>query len=88
MSHQVISVTFEINAQSHKDGVFSIPAEVCKILGDLKNDDQVNLVVQSTSGDQLFAGKKALASGKEIYGADLKDLIKAGQRIRVTVSIT
>ena len=88
MNHQVISVAFDVDAQSHSDGQFSVPAEVCEILGGLKNGDLVNLVIQSTSDEQLYAGKKSLASGREIYGADLKDHIKAGQRIRVTVSIS
>jgi len=87
MNHKVISVTFDVDAQSHTDGHFSVPAEVCEILGGLKNGDQVNLEIQSISGAQLYLGKKSLASGREIYGADLKDHIKAGQRIRVIVSI-
>jgi len=86
MNHQIISVTFEVDAQSHADGRFSVPTEVCEILGGLKNGDLVNLVIQSKSGAQLYAGEKTLASGREIYGADLKDHIKAGQRIRVTAS--
>ena len=87
MNHQVISVTFEVDAQSHKDGIFSMPTEVCEILGGLNNGDPVALVIQSTNGTLLYSGEKTLASGKEIYGADLKDHVKAGQRIRVTVSI-
>jgi hypothetical protein len=34
----------------------------------------------------LFAGVKQLVSGREIYGADIKECVKAGQRIRVVVS--
>jgi hypothetical protein len=86
MSHQVISVTFEVDAPSHKDGIFSMPTEVCEFLGGLKNGDPRHLVIQSMNGAQLYAGEKTLASGREIYGADLKDHIKAGQRIRVTAS--
>lgn len=88
MSYKILSVTFEIDAQSHTDGQFSVPAEVCKILGGLKNSDPVNLVINSTSGALLYSGEKTLASGREIYGAELKDCVKAGQRIRVTVSIS
>lgn len=86
MNHRVISVTFEIDVQSYTDGRFTVPIEVCEILGGLKNGDLVNLVIQSTSGLQLFAGKKTLTSGREIYGTDIKAQIKAGQQIRVTVS--
>ena len=88
MNHQIISVTYEIDAQSHTDGRFSVPTEVCEILGGLKNGDPVNLVIQSTSGELLYSGEKTLASGREIYGADLKEHVKAGQRIRVSVSKT
>ena len=86
MSHRVLSVTFEIDAQSHSDGQFSIPAEVCAILGGLKSGDLVRLVIETPSGTLLFSGEKQLASGREIYGPEMKERIKAGQRVRVFAS--
>lgn len=87
MNHKILSVTFEINAQLHDDGQFSVPAEVCRILDTQKNGGLLHLVIHSTSGEHLFTGEKALASGREIYGTELKDHIKKGQRIKVTASI-
>lgn len=86
MGHQVLSVTFEVDAQSSSDGRFSIPAEVCQLLGSLSTGDTVRLVIQTPSGALLFAGTKQLSSGTEIYGADMAERIKAGQRIRVIAS--
>lgn len=86
MAHQVLSVTFEVNAQSHSNGQFSIPAEVCRILGCLRSGDTIRLMIQTQSGVLLFDGPKQLASGAEIYGPDMAERIRAGQRIRVTAS--
>jgi hypothetical protein len=86
MSHEVLSVTFEIDAQSSEAGRFSIPADVCGALRDLKDGDPVRLVIQTPAGILLFLGEKVLGSGREIYGADIRECVKAGQRIRVHVS--
>ncbi len=84
MSYQILSVVLEIDAQSHEDGHFSIPKVVCDTLG-LKSEDPVRLVIETLDGKLLFTGQKPLRSGLEIYGPEMK-IIKAGQRIRVTVS--
>lgn len=83
MAHEVLSVTFEIDAQEYKDARFTVPQEVCGILG-LKSGDDIVLVIQHPSGGPVFSGTKELSSGTEIYGPELADHVKAGQRIRVT----
>ena len=85
MRPEVMSVTFEIDAQS-VDGRFSVPAEVCRILGDLNDGDTVRLVILTPSGTLLFAGAKTLGSGREVYGPDIRECVKQGQRIRAVVS--
>jgi hypothetical protein len=78
---KIISVTFEIDVQK-KAPQFSVPKEVCNILG-VQGEDELALVVQDTAGTVLFDGSKLLKSGVEIYGADIRSAIKPGQRIRV-----
>ncbi|MFC2063711.1 hypothetical protein ACFLXB_01265 [Chloroflexota bacterium] len=85
MKPNILSVTFEINAQSHKDGQFTVPNDVCIILG-LDNEDMIRLVVETPGGTHLFSGEKKLSSGHEIYGPEINNFVKAGQRIRVHAS--
>lgn len=82
---KTISVTFEINAQKHRDGQFTVPKSVCELL-ELEYLDDIYLVVQNTKGKTLLVGVFPLRSGTEIYGPVVKDAIKSGQLIRVTAS--
>lgn len=83
MSANIISVTFEINAQRHTDGQFTVPKNVCDLMG-LKGGDKVSLVIISPQGSDVFESK--LSSGTEIYGPDIAEIVKAGDLIQVTVS--
>jgi hypothetical protein len=85
MSSEVLSVTYEIDAMAHKDGNFSIPKKVCDLLG-LRSDDFVHLIISHPYGGHLFSGKWQMKSGNEIYGNEIAERIKSGQRIRVTIS--
>jgi len=85
MSSSIVSVTFEIDAMSHKDGYFSIPSKVCALL-DLRPDDFIYLIIRHPNGGPLFSGNWQMKSGFEIYGKEMSERIKAGQRIRVVVS--
>jgi hypothetical protein len=85
MSERILSVTFEKKAMSHRDGQFSIPTRVCKLLG-VDHGDEVHLIISHPNGGILFAGTRQTKSGYEIYGKDMAKIIKAGDRIRVTVS--
>jgi bifunctional DNA-binding transcriptional regulator/antitoxin component of YhaV-PrlF toxin-antitoxin module len=79
------SISFEINAQKHRDGQFSVPSKGCQTLG-LENGDNIKLVIQSSDGAVLWSGIKKLSSGKEIYGPEIKDVVKAGQHLKITAS--
>jgi bifunctional DNA-binding transcriptional regulator/antitoxin component of YhaV-PrlF toxin-antitoxin module len=84
MAANIYAVTFESEAQSHKDGQFSIPKEVCDILG-LESGDQIYLDIRTSSGER-FTGQKQLKSGLEIYGTDIAQYVKALQPITVTAA--
>ena len=86
MNDRILSVTFEIDAQSATDGRFSIPAEVCRILGNLNDGNMIRLVIQTPAGVPLYSVDKELSSGREIYGPDIKDYVKAGQRMIIQAS--
>jgi bifunctional DNA-binding transcriptional regulator/antitoxin component of YhaV-PrlF toxin-antitoxin module len=83
-THQVVSVTYDIDAQAHRDGQFSVPKEVCDLLG-VNGGDKVRVVIETPEGRTPPIDTE-LRSGKEIYGPEIRAHVKAGQRIRVTVS--
>jgi len=85
MPSEILAVTYEIDAMTHKDGYFSIPKKVSDLLG-LKSNDYVHLIITHPSGGHLFSGKWQMKSGNEIYGPEIAARIKSGQRIRVSVS--
>lgn len=85
MSYDVLSVTFEKDAMRHRDGHFTIPKKICELIN-LAPGDQVHLIIRTVKGDFLYAGKWQMKSGYEIYGGELRERIKAGERIIVTVS--
>jgi hypothetical protein len=81
---QIYKVQFPLKTMSHKDGHFTLPADICKQLG-VTCEDRIRLVVQDLNGAYLFNGIKQLKSGTEIYGPDMKAIKKASQ-ILVTAS--
>jgi len=83
MAPTIISITFEIDAQNHKDGHFSVPRGVCNLLG-LQAGDDIALFIKSSS--RTLEITKKLSSGTEIYGSDIAECVKAGERITVTAS--
>ena len=85
MPANIISITFEKESMKHKDGHFSIPASVCGLLG-LSHDDEIHMIITHPHGGFLFAGNWQMKSGYEIYGKEFAGRIKAGEKIRVTVS--
>jgi bifunctional DNA-binding transcriptional regulator/antitoxin component of YhaV-PrlF toxin-antitoxin module len=52
MAVNIYAVTFESEAQSHRDGQFSIPKEVCDILG-LESGDDIHLHIRTPLGEAL-----------------------------------
>lgn len=78
-------VKFEKHAQNHKDGQFSIPMEICHELG-LKSGDYADLEVKSKEGTKFFE-RKQLRSGPEIYGPEIREHVKAGEHLVVTVRL-
>jgi hypothetical protein len=85
MGYQVQEVTYEIDAQKHIDGRFNVPKKVCNILG-LKYGDHIRLMVLTLGGELLYHGEKQMKSGSEIYGPEIRLVVKAGQRIKVIAS--
>lgn len=79
----ICSVTFEIDAQRHANGQFSVPRAVCRIL-ELRPGERVALTVETPRGS--FKVTKALSSGTEIYGQDIVRYVSAGDRLRITAS--
>jgi hypothetical protein len=88
VAYKILAVTFEVDAQKNRDGQFTIPNEIRNILG-LKYEDNVHLVFEVSPGEQETRIKQS-KSGPEIYdieaNPDLRRFVKAGQRIKVTVS--
>lgn len=80
----ICSVTYEIDAQNHRPGQFTVPMAVCDILG-LEPGDAITLVIR-TPKKLEFEVTKPLASGTEIYGPDIAEHVEAGARLRVTAS--
>lgn len=83
MAHKIISVTYEIDAQNHKDGQFSVPKKICEFL-ELNSEDNVALEIISSKG--ALSTQSKLASGYEIYGQNISNHVSAGEKITVTVS--
>ena len=83
MNMTICSVTYEIDAQSHRAGQFSVPKAVCDILN-LGPGDAIALVIRTPKVQ--FEITKPLASGTEIYGPDIAEYVAAGVRLRVTAS--
>ena len=84
MNTKIISVKFEVDAQA-KNPQFSVPSEVCNILG-VKSGDELDLVIQDMAGTEIYRQTKNIMSGAEVYGPDIRAVIAAGQRIRVEAS--
>ncbi len=78
---KVLSAEFEIEAQSWRDGQFSIPTEIIDLMGVSKADDLI-LEITSSKGTRIIRGK--IKSGNEIYG-NLFDHISSGELLRVRV---
>jgi hypothetical protein len=82
MNASIVAVTFEVDVQA-KSPQFSIPQEVCRFLG-VNSGDDLRLVIRDLAGNEIFNDQKSLRSGKEIYGADIRQAgIVPGQRICV-----
>jgi hypothetical protein len=80
---QILSITFEAQAQRHCDGQFSVPTAICEQLH-LGSGDDIRLVIASGLGTLEVV--KPLSSGLEIYGPDVAAYVKAGDTIRVTAA--
>lgn len=85
MAHQILSVTFRIEAQSWRDGQFTIPVEVCSILG-VEGGGSVHLVVSAPMKHIIYTGVEELKSGNEVYSDGLRDAVTAGDQLVVEVS--
>ena len=85
MGSEILSVTFEVDAQSWTDGRFAVPAKVCHAL-ELRYGAPIHLIIESLEGECLFEGDTRMRNGREIFGKGMSKIIEAGQRIRVTAS--
>jgi hypothetical protein len=89
-NHKILEVNkasstarFEINAQNGQSCQFSIPKEVCDLLG-ISPQDRIWIGVSSARG--VTKSNTKLKSGREIYGDGLKDACNPGERIRGRVT--
>ncbi len=82
MEYDVRSVVFDLTTEGD-DGQFSIPQPVYDLLG-LHDGDNLALSIETPAG--TYTGIRKLAAGTEILDSDLQDYIKAGQRIKITLS--
>ena len=82
MNHQTVEITFLVTAQHHEDGHFSLPKSLARELG-LGPGDAVRLTVSSSHG--TWTGDHQLRSGLELYGVELRDVVRRGERVRVSV---
>lgn len=83
MTAKITAVTFEIDAQRYRNGQFSIPKKMCDLL-EIQNGGEIALIIKSSSC--TLETIKNLLSGTEIYGADISQCVKAGEKITVTAS--
>ena len=77
----IYSIEYEINAQSWRDGQFSVPKKVADTLN-IKPNDKALIEVSSNKGTKSFI--VTIKSGLEVYG--LKEHIESGELLRVKVS--
>ncbi len=84
MAVTITAVTFQAEAQRYVDGRFTIPQKICDLLK-LRRGDLVALDIKTPAGTLPRLVKK-LSSGIEIYGPDMREHVKAGDTITVTVS--
>lgn len=85
MDHKTIEITFVVTAQRHDDGQFSLPKPLARELG-LGSGDPIRLTVSSTHG--TWTGASNLRSGLEIYGPELRNVVRRGERVRASVATT
>lgn len=84
MSHKVIAVVYTTKSQNSAPGRFTVPASVCKILG-IDKGAKVQVEVESASG-RYGPATLELRSDREPQPArDMKDWMRAGEEITVTV---
>jgi hypothetical protein len=83
MAYEIISVTFDVDAQGHRDNHFTVPKKVCDFLK-LEPKAAVTLIIEIPSKTYPPITTK-LKSGTEIYGKEIQG-IERNQRIRVTIS--
>jgi bifunctional DNA-binding transcriptional regulator/antitoxin component of YhaV-PrlF toxin-antitoxin module len=82
MAYEIISVTFDVDAQTKQSGRFTVPQKICALFG-FESGDKVALEI---AGHHSKPVETELVSGTEIYGLELELGIASGERLRVTIS--
>ncbi len=85
MPPQIISVTFAATVHTSGDR-FVVPAKAYEALDLTEDRDKIQLWIHTPSGSS-FSVIKPMMSGPEIYGAQIRSHVKAGDRILVEASI-
>jgi len=84
MKPQIISVTYA--ATIHETGdTFVVPDKAREALDLTEDKAEIELRIHTPSGGS-FSVVKRMMSGPEIYGPDIKERVKAGDRILVEAS--
>jgi hypothetical protein len=82
-NHQYLSIILKIKARNDKDGCFNLPANLCYLFN-FKPRDEIHLILENNLGKK-YNGKIKLKTNYEICGDDIKNFVKAGEIIKVTI---
>jgi hypothetical protein len=80
----LLAVTFRVQAQRNGPGRFTVPADICALLGIDKGAD---VLVSVTSASGTYGpSRKTLKSDREPQPvAEMKDWMTAGETVEVTI---
>jgi hypothetical protein len=83
--HEIVAVTYEIDAQNNAPGRFSVPAQICTYLG-IGPGSRVDVTIEAGGKIHPTARKMLKGDREPSPVAEMAAWIKPGERIRVTVA--
>ncbi|MCV0377505.1 AbrB/MazE/SpoVT family DNA-binding domain-containing protein [Microbacterium sp.] len=84
-NHEIVAVTYDIDAQRNAPGRFTVPAEVCDPLG-IGPGSRVAVTIRAGGTTHPTVQKMLKGDREPSPVGEMADWIKPGERIRVTVS--
>ena len=82
--HAIVGVIFEVDSQRNAPGRYTVPDEVCEILG-LGPGSEVRVSVESATGPHGPARKTLKSDREPSPVGEMSGWMSPGERIRVTV---